>query len=264
MRIFTFILLLILNATTVFSQDARIKQTASFIDIDLQGNIYLIDKTTLSKFDINGQFMFSYSNAILGDIESIDAGNPLRLLLFYHESNTLVFLNQQLTEIGDPIDLTLFTNGEITLAGLSHTGAFWLFDATSLSLKQYSSDRTLIRQSENISYLLNNEQPTYLTEQNKQVYLQTPSKVFVFDLYGNLLHQIPLSSPNKITLTQQAAYTFINQEFIEYNRATRLTSTKKITGYPTAKNAILYKSMLILQLESEVDIFNGVDLNGQQ
>lgn len=245
----------------VLGQDFCIKQPTTFIDIDLQGNLFLCYRTSLSKFDSNGKLLYTYSNAILGDISSIDVGNPLRILLFYNESNTLVFLNQQLAEIGDPIDLTLLTNGEPINAAMASNGGFWLYDAASYTLNQFNNNRILMRQSENLSYLLNSEQPIYIVEQNKQVYLQTPTKVFVFDAYASLLHTLPINSPNKISIEKQSVISFSNMTFTEFNPVTHETRNKTITQYPTVKNAILFKSMLILQLESEVDIYKGGDLN---
>lgn len=230
----------------IFAQNPiLINQNANFIDADNLGNIYLVDNTEIFKFDSTGTLNYRYSNSLLGQITAIDVSNPLRLMLFYKESNTLLFLNKQLAIINDEIYLSDFSNAEASLACSSTEGGFWIFDELTLSLIYFDINKTAIKQSVNLAGYLHGEEPIQLSEQNQKLYLQTSTKVYLFDVYGNLLKSYHLGSMYKIQAKKHELCYFKKGEIICYNVMNFSEKVFKYDAKEPCKQLILNRNKLI-------------------
>src|SRR5688500_19255010 len=57
------------------------------MEMDHLGNIYIADeKNRVNKFDSTGLLQYNVVNNSLGDIHSMDVGNPFKIMLFYRRS----------------------------------------------------------------------------------------------------------------------------------------------------------------------------------
>src|SRR5437773_1461494 len=64
---------------------------------DRLGNAYIIVENQLLLFDTAGKPKGNYSNLNSGNLVSVDASNPLKLLLFYPDFARLELLNNKLS-----------------------------------------------------------------------------------------------------------------------------------------------------------------------
>lgn len=90
------------------------------------------------------QDKFQFQDLQLGEIESVDILNPLKILLFYKEANTVVLLDNRLNEI-DRINFNFIANSKtVDFAGVSKDNLLWIFNADlqQLELFDYETQRT--------------------------------------------------------------------------------------------------------------------------
>jgi hypothetical protein len=98
-----------------------------YFGLDVLENYYFEKNNVLIKKNPNQTW--EYQNNALGKISSVDFKNPLRILVFYEEFNTLVFLDNQLNEI-QKITFSLLDNPLfISFVGMATQNQIWAFDS---------------------------------------------------------------------------------------------------------------------------------------
>jgi hypothetical protein len=128
--------LLLFGFTTVFGQNQKLKTTAlstkemenkTYIGFDGLGNNYYIKENVFIK--VNESKTWEYKNVALGKITSVDFLNPLQIVVFYEDFNTIVTLDNQLNEIQKlnlfDIDNTIFASK----IGLAAQNQFWIYNS---------------------------------------------------------------------------------------------------------------------------------------
>ena len=122
-----------LNAqdTCVFGH--LIPHKADFATADHLGNAYLLRGFELEKYDSTGQFVARFSTNRLGGPTSVDASNPMKLLVWYSSFQTVLFLDRNLIELGR---LNLVQAGFPALCCLATAadGNFWAYDERTAQL----------------------------------------------------------------------------------------------------------------------------------
>ena len=91
-------LILLLLAVILMAFDGgalKLKHTirvqAETIMVDNISNVYTISDDVIQKFDADGNFLKSYSNKNYGKITSVDAWNPMKIVVFYRDFLQMVF-----------------------------------------------------------------------------------------------------------------------------------------------------------------------------
>lgn len=99
------LLLLVLQCINVFAQEPNLKvaplsiqqmDADIFVGFDGMENFYYIKNNVL--FKKNKAESWQYKNMSLGKITKIDIQNPLKIMLFYENFNTIILLDNQLSE----------------------------------------------------------------------------------------------------------------------------------------------------------------------
>jgi hypothetical protein len=118
----------------------------------------------------------------------LDLTNPLVPFLFFEDQGSLVFFDNNLNVLEDPIFLNEKFQGQITCVAGSKGDALWLYDANSSTLIRTNRQFEVLSKSPNLSYLLKTTlQPKQIIENGQRVYLIDPDKgILLFSLFGNL------------------------------------------------------------------------------
>lgn len=119
-----------------FGQNPKLKTTAmhsetlenkTYVGFDGLGNNYYIKNNVFIKQ--NEQQTWEYKNVALGKITSVDYVNPLKIVVFYEDFNTIITLDNQLNEIQKlnlfEIDNTIFASK----IGMASQNQFWIYNA---------------------------------------------------------------------------------------------------------------------------------------
>lgn len=178
----------------------EINSESTFIEVDNIDNIYVVNQTELIKYSPDGKFLYRFSNKINGIITSVDVTNPLRIVLFCRESNTITFLNQQLSPITQPIDIYDIKGIEAASVGASTEGGFWIYSIDNQSAMLFNRQLKMIQESQSLSYWINGEDIEFIREQNQELYLVMAQRVIVLDLFGSYLTTVHFNGAENIKI----------------------------------------------------------------
>lgn len=194
--LFIFPLLLLCAFVIKRSPDHELASNASSIVSDELSNVYLIDKDRFVKYDLRLKFVKEFSNKNFGDITSADLTNPLRPLLFYREFGRIVFLDNTLSQNGDPVAMERLGYPLATLAASSHDNGLWIYDQPSFEMLRFDQNLGITSRSGNLSQILNIDlQPNFIVEKDNRVFLNNPSTgILVFDVFGTYMKTVPVKN----------------------------------------------------------------------
>ena len=158
-------------------------EASSFIGIDSYNNFYSIKDRVLQKQGKDETFIFN--DFQLGNISSVDIINPLKIVVFYEDTNTVVLLDNKLNEM-ERIkfnSLPEFLNVETaTNAGNSR---LWIFNIDTQQLELYNyreNQKTTVSQPFAGKLLSQASDFNYC-------FVLTENKLRVFNSYGSLIFE---------------------------------------------------------------------------
>lgn len=135
---------LFFTSLTAFSQEQKLLASRyetvdlvvdQFVGIDKFGFRYFIKNNVL--FKQNDKTSLEYKNLSLGKIAKVDLQNPLKLLLFYEDFNTIVTLDNQLNET-QRVNFSENTIPIIVSAtGIASQNRFWIYNSLTQQLGLY-------------------------------------------------------------------------------------------------------------------------------
>jgi hypothetical protein len=195
-----FILLILSSATIGFSQaDTSLKLVQTIkggyedFTVDNLGNIFLLDSNNqLKKLSPNGDSVAIFNDVRkYGKVYSIDAGNPLKILLYYRDFGTIVVLDR-LLNIRNTIDLRKQNIFQAKAICQSFDNAIWVYDEGEATLKRIGDDGNIVDQTGDFRLQLDEApSPTFIEDHDRLVYLYDSSKgLLVFDYFGTLKNKL--------------------------------------------------------------------------
>ncbi len=186
------------EVTLLFTLEQPMKQ----LYVDALQQIYVVSEDNrLIKYDSTGQQLFMFSNALLGNIQKVDVTNPMNIMVFYYDYQTIVLLDRTLTK---PKELVLWDLDlvDVDAVALSSDNQIWLYDKNNFRLLKMNSEGKVLLESANISLLTANSlQARHLQEHATKVWLNDPKLgIFVFDLFGKFLQKIDIRGIDDLQL----------------------------------------------------------------
>jgi len=131
-----FLLLFIVQFTSALAQEQNLKvvpistqkiDADIFVGFDGMENLYYIKNNVF--FKKNKEESWQYKNISLGKITKIDIQNPLKVMLFYENFNTIILLDNQLSEIQK---INLSENDVpimATATGIASGNRLWIYNS---------------------------------------------------------------------------------------------------------------------------------------
>lgn len=239
------------------------KQSCDFFVTDPIDNLYLINDSELKKINLSNQKINRYSNTLFGNFSAVDVSDPFKILIYNKDFNKLVFLDQTLTEITDPVfldQLNLFHIGAICK---SNEGGFWVFDLSLYQLKYYNEDLKNTRKSVQLAEIIetNTEQKEiFVLEKNDYIYLGIEGQgVLQFDKYGTYLKTFPLSNCNSFQVVDKHIIYYNNGSLISYHTTSFKTDTLVLPG-ENIINARVNKNKVFLHTSEKVMVYKTTNL----
>ena len=164
----------------------------SFVGVDSYKNVYSIKDMVLYKKGPDGSF--SFNDFQLGNLSSVDIINPLKIVLFYEDTNTVLLLDNRLNLIERITFNNLVEFINISNATNAGNSKLWVFNIDSQQLELYnyiSNQKTvvsqpfpgkLISQASNFNYC----------------FILTENKLREFNRYGSLISEFEMTGFEKI------------------------------------------------------------------
>ena len=113
--------------------------------INIEADIYVGCDAFNTHYFLNNNVLFKktdvellqYQNLALGKVTKVDISNPLKILLFYQDFNTIIFLDNQLNEI-QKVD---FSNLDVPVVasavGISGQNLVWIYNTLNQQIGLY-------------------------------------------------------------------------------------------------------------------------------
>lgn len=181
---------------------------ARLISVDQLGNFYLVVKNDIFKYDRDGKRINQYSNQRYGEISSIDATDPYKIVVFYSDFRVIIILDNQLSENGSPIDMQFSDFDQPVLACRAYNTGIWMFDQLLYKLYRLTLSLEIVQQTGNLTQILGYRlQPNYMMEYNNSLYVNNPTTgILVFDQYGTYTKNIAIKGLDHFQVTEKAIF----------------------------------------------------------
>ncbi len=177
---------------------------ARFATADNLGNIYLITiQNALEKYAPDGRLLTRYSNNRLGQAAWLDVSNPLKVLAWYADFRTVVFLDRSLTLLGE-INLIRAGYPEVRTVAAAADGNLWLYDEVAFQLKKTTPEGGALFESQALNMIQTERiSVTAIRDDGTQVLAVDPTLgVLCFDVYGQFQRVLPWQGFATFTLGQ--------------------------------------------------------------
>ena len=186
---------------------------------DKLSNLYVFNNNQIKKYDSDGKLIYSYSNYKYGDITSIDASNPMKIIVFYKDFSKIIFLDNTLSINGDGVNLSDLGYEQTSLSCSSSNNDIWLYDSREQQILKLNNNLAFTYKSGNLSQLLNiNLNPNYFLFQNDLLFLNNPEiGIFIFDAFGTYLKTIPIKELQSFQVIGDNLYYCSNKTFKSFN-----------------------------------------------
>lgn len=194
-----FLIFILFIHTALEAQDAGTKLSLTlesstplvadfFHGVDDFDNIYISKDNTFYKITRDTQLQFY--DLQLGDLESVDLINPLKIMLFYRDTQTIVFVDNRLNETERVVLIDLPPFKFIQYARVAGEKQLWLYNQDEQRLERYDylNNRTLPFPKSVISPVIG------MSSTYNFCQLLTQDAVFTFNSYGSSTSTITLSN----------------------------------------------------------------------
>lgn len=185
---FFFNLLFLQSQTLETKLDTQFSLKAdAFIGVDTFENYYYIIGNTLYKKTIHKTY--SYNNTSLGTIKTVDISNPLKVIVFYQDFNTVVILDNRLNELTDTINFSIESFAKnVASVSLSSNNNLWIYslDDNILSLWNYETKKMVLN-TQPLSFYSENFEATAQISTYEHCWLASTNTVLQFNEYGSFV-----------------------------------------------------------------------------
>jgi hypothetical protein len=167
-------------------------------DIDPIHQSIIYQNQNIQKRDAKGQIMLQESIKSLGNIQKIDAQNPLKIALFSEDQQSICFLDNALALQGECINLSdLNISLAASMSASIQTDRIWVYDEPNSRIELITLRNGQDQQVQNVKGLLNMKSIVNMQEIDNRLFLfDEENQVAWFDQFGNFIDVATLT-PNK-------------------------------------------------------------------
>ena len=205
-------LFLIACSFSVFAQNQKLSVSSishfkmdvdEFLGYDSFGYSYQIKNNVFSK--TKGTEVFEYKNVSLGNITKVDLQNPLKLLLYYDDFNTVLLLDNQLNKITE----INFSQNAIPIVadaiGMSTQNQLWIYNALNQQIGLFDY---LKNEYKTVSTPLTETIKYYQTDFNTFYWIDKKNNWFSCDIFGKTTALGKVPDFDKIEVLNNHQYIF--------------------------------------------------------
>jgi hypothetical protein len=237
-----------------------IKGKFSLANVDVLGNIYVItENNKLKKLNSNGDSVSTFNEVKkFGTVSNIDVSNPLKVMLFYKNFSTAVFLDRQLT-YRTSINFKQLNIFKTKAIATSYDNNIWLFDEQDFKIKKINTSGEVLSQTSDIRQLFGEAPiPTTIIDYDNSVYLYDTQKgFFIFDYYGSLKQQVPLKDWKNITVNNNTIFGITGDTLYSYELKTQVQKKYNLpTIFKESKSIIVQNGKVYTLKKASIEIYS--------
>lgn len=219
-----------------------------YIGMDNFGALYGIRQNAFVK-SLQGQTL-EYRNLRLGKIARADLQNPLGILLFYEDFNTVVLLDNQLNEIRMVSFSELPQPLMVSAAGTAAQNRFWIYDNLSMRIGYYDFNTGKFTA---LTPALNGRIVTYDTDFNYFYWVDDKQQLYACDLFGKVRKLSKVETNGPLIMDGPERFFFLKAGTIYWNN-TLANEAKAIENVGKSFSSFSYKDEIL-------SIFTGNVIN---
>lgn len=193
-------------STSHFTIDAD-----EFLGYDSFGYSYQIKNNLFSKIKENE--VFEYKNVSLGKITKADILNPLKIVLFYEDFNSVVLLDNQLNKIAE---INFSQNSipiVVTAIGMSSQNQLWIYNALNQQIGLFDY---LKNEYKTVSTPLTENIKSYQTDFNTFYWVDEKLNWYSCDIFGKTTTLGKVSDFDEIQILNPKQYIFRKGNFLYF------------------------------------------------
>ncbi|OBX23890.1 MULTISPECIES: hypothetical protein [Bizionia] len=190
-----------LLSLSVFAQDSISTFSKSKFPIDVE-TIIGVDNFGTKYYETNNVFYkktaektINYSNVQLGRLTSVDVFNPLKLIAFYKDFNTVIILDNRLAEILRIDFNTVQPYKNASFVSLGNDNTIWIFNQDNQQLEVYDYKAKSVRAT-TIPVVSN---ALSFTSNYNYAWLLTENYIYKYSYFGSLIFKIKNTGYTKLT-----------------------------------------------------------------
>lgn len=239
------------SVSTFFGQSQRITASViskfktdadQFIGYDSFGYLYQVRNNVFSK--IKGNEIFEYKNVSLGNITKADIQNPLKIVLFYEDFNSVVLLDNQLNKMTE-INFSQNTIPIVVSAiGMSTQNQLWIFNTLNQQIGLFDY---LKNEYKTVSIPLTEGIKYYQTDFNSFFWIDKKNNWFSCDIFGKIssLGAVPDFDKIEIISSQKYIWSKANQLFFRDISKTGTNTNSEIEILEKTFDKFYYKDQIL-------------------
>ncbi|MCC6283279.1 MAG: hypothetical protein IT262_21920 [Saprospiraceae bacterium] len=249
------------NSTQPGDQDTArllfaIPQKTVFAAADHLSNIYLIAAdNSLEKYDSTGIRVARYTNNRLGRAAYADVSNPLKILLWFADFQTVVILDRTLNEMGQ-LQLSEAGFPAVRCVALAQDGNIWIYDDAGFRLLKITASGAILMESQPMNLVFPRRLvATCIRDNGEMVFLSDPEQgISTFDQYGYLRRTFPDLKTSQFEVTGDWLV-FIDGGVLRFEHLSRFQSLK--IALPTAAEGAIWASgrLIFVQKRDNLEVW---------
>ncbi|WP_428230289.1 hypothetical protein [Flavobacterium sp.] len=226
---FLYLLFIACSFSVVFSQNQKIKAASvshftidvdNFLGYDSFGYRYQINNNVFRK--IRDKEIFEYKNVSLGKITRVDLQNPLKIVLFYEDFNTVVLLDNQLNKITE-INFSLNNIPiVVSLTGMSTQNQLWIYNALNQQIGLFDY---LKNEYKTVSTPLIETIKYYQTDFNTFYWIDKKNNWFSCDIFGKITSLGKIADFDCIEIINNHQYLYSKANLLYFKDITSTNSS---------------------------------------
>lgn len=164
----------------------------NFVGVDSYNYMYWVEDNVLHKK--LGKQTHSFSDNLLGRIQSVDLTNPLTVLVFYHQSQTVVVLDNNLNEVERVAFSRMPEFMEVTTVGNAGSRRLWIGNSATQRLEILDYKNMTL---EAVSPIFTGDILEQVSNYN-YCYVRTLNHIYLYNSYGSVLQKIAATKYEKM------------------------------------------------------------------
>ncbi len=174
--------------------------------VDNLNNIYLLNHNNqVKKLDGNLDSSAVFNDVRrYGDIYSLDVTNPLKIIVYYKDFNTILVLDRFLNT-RNTIDLRKYGILQVKAVAQSYDNNYWFFDELDNKIKKIDDNGNILLESADFRILFSEQfDPEKIIDNNGLLYLyDIKNGWLVFDYYGAFKQRIQVKGWLDVQVTDK-------------------------------------------------------------
>jgi len=229
---YAFFLLLFTNILSAQTDSllTTIPINGKYISTDQLGHAYVItNDNDVVKYKIDGQEVFRFSDNTFGNLEFIDASNPMQLLLYYSDFLLVRTLDRTMNVTGQ-YDLNRLNFLMPPAVCASNDNNIWVFDSDNQQLLKVNRDAKILFKSNDLRLLRKQfMQIQKMQNQDDKLYLLDKEKgILVFNLFGRYLETIDIKGIEDFQVIKDQLFYKKEDIFHQVNLITKTNLSRTI------------------------------------